>query len=163
MPGPFPLQDVGDFVTGEDGNASASSGAPSLITAAGGLDALKVTGATVDRRASAGIGIAHSAFICTGFLAALDTAETLSLAHEYQDSADDSTWNTAVVIEASTVKATAASAGNERGVDEHKLALTALLRYVRINVTPDLSRGGTDTALFFTVVVLGGWTQVPAT
>lgn len=155
----FPLNDVGDFLTGNDGCASANSGAPSLITAAGALDNVKVTGQTVDRKS--GTAIAYSAFIQTGYLAALADTETISLAHEYQDSADDSTWNTAVAIEAATVKATSSGGTNERGVDEHKLDLSSLYRYIRINVTPNLSASATDTCLFFTVVTLGGWSQVP--
>ena len=155
----FPLNDAGAFVTSNDGCASENSGAPSLITAGAGLDNVEVEGQTVNRLS--GTAIAHSAIIATGWLAALDNAETLSLAHDYQDSADDSTWNTAVEIEALTVKQTATSATNFRGVDEHDLALSSLLQYIRINVTLDLSRGATDTALFFTVVTLAGWTQVP--
>jgi len=155
----FPLNDAGAFVAAKDGNASENSGAPSVITAAAGLDNVKVTGQTVDRKS--GTAIAHSAIIATGWLAALTDTKTLSLAHEYQDSADDSTWNTAVAIEAATVKQTAVASTNYRGVSEHNLALSSLSRYIRINVTLDLNAGATDTALFYTIVVLAGWTQVP--
>jgi hypothetical protein len=155
----FPLNDAGAFVSSHDGNASENSGAPSLITAAGALDNVEVEGQTVDRKS--GSAIAHSAIIATGWLAALTDTKTLSLAHAYQDSADDSTWNTAVAIEAATVKQTAAASTNYRGVDEHDLNLRTLDRYIRINVTLDLNAGATDTALFFTVVTLAGWTQVP--
>lgn len=155
----FPLNDVGDFLTGHDGCASANSGAPSLITAGGALDNVKVTGQAVDRKS--GSAISYSAFIQTAYLAALSDTKSLTLAHEYQDSADNSTWNTAVVIEAATTKATSDGGTNERGVDVHKLSLLALDRYVRVNVTPDLTATGTDTCLFFTVITLGGWSQVP--
>ena len=155
----FPMADVGAFIKAFDGNASENAAAPSLITAGAGLDNTKVTGVSIDRKS--GTALARSSVIATGYLTALDTAETLSLAHEYQDSDDNSTFNTAVVIEAATVKETAAAAGNFRDVDEHDLSLLPLARYFRINVTLDLSRGGTDTALYFTVVMLGGWTQIP--
>lgn len=156
----FPQNEIGAHVSSSDGCASENSGAPSLVTAAGTGDNTKVTGQTIDRLS--GTAICHSCVVATGYLAALQASETLSLAHEYQDSTDNSTWNTAVAIEAATTKATGESGGsNERGVDEHDLALSSLARYFRINVTPNLSASGTDTCLFFTVVTRGGWTQVP--
>jgi hypothetical protein len=149
---------IGGYVTTHDACSSESSGAPSVITAAGGLDNVKVTGQTIDRVSSDG-GMAQSAVISTAYLAALTAAKTLSLAHEYQDSDDGSSWNTAVAIEAAAVKAT--GAGNKRGVDEHNLDLRGLARYVRINVTADLSNTATDTATFHTEAVLGGYDRLP--
>lgn len=151
------FRDVGDFVTVNDACSSENSGAPSLITAAGTGDATKVTGQTVDRKV--GTAKARSCVVSTAYLAALTAAKTISLAHEVQYSDDGSTWDTAVVIEASAVKAT--GAGNKRGVDEHKINLESQKRYFRINVTPDLSHTSTDTATFHTTVVLGGFSQVP--
>lgn len=155
----FPLRELGPFVSSHDGNASENSGAPSVITAAGALDNVEVQGQTINRKN--GTALAHSAVIATGWLAALTNAKTLSLAHEYEDSDDDVTYNTAVAIEAATVKQTATSTTNFRGVDEHDLSLNALAQYFRINVTADLNASGTDTVLFFTIVTLGGWTQIP--
>lgn len=157
----FPLNNVGQYVVAKDACSSANSGAPSLITAAGTGDATKVTGQTLDRKQSDG-ALAHSCVVSTAYLAALQATETLSLAHELQESADGSTWDTAEAIEASTVKATGEAGGsNERGVDEHSVNLMARKRYIRFNVTPDLSASGTDTATFHTQAVLGGFDIIP--
>lgn len=155
----YPLNELGPHVKAYDGAASHNANAPSLITAAGTGDNTKVTGRTVNR--FNGTALAHSAVVATGYLAALTDTKTISLAHEIQESADNSSWDSAEAIEALTVKATSSGGTNERGVDVHDLSLTARKQYFRINVTPDLSAGATDTALFFTVVILGGWTQVP--
>lgn len=152
-----PSTNLGAFTKSYDGNASANSGAPVLVTAGGTGDGVKVTGQTVDRYASG--ALADSAVVQTGYLAALTAAKTLSLAHEIQESDDDSTWDTAVAIEASTVKAT--GAGNKRGVDVHDLDLRGRKRYFRINVTPTLSHTSTDTCTYHTVVTCGGYDVTP--
>lgn len=154
-----PLNDIGSLISSSDGNASESSGAPSLITAAGTGDNTKVTGQVINRKS--GVALAHSAVVATGWLAALTNAKTFSLAHEIAESSDGSNFDTAEVIEALAVKKTATSTTNFRGVDEHDVNLMGRKQYFRVNVTPDLNASGTDTALFFTVIVLGGWTQIP--
>jgi hypothetical protein len=156
-----PSQDLGNLTKAADANASASSGAPVLILAGGTGDGVKITGQSIDRYASDGIAIADSVVVTTSYLAALADTKTLSLAHEVQYSADNSSWDTAVVIEASTVKATSSGGTNERGVDEHNLNLRGQKRYFRINVTPDLSATGTDTATFHTIATMGGYDKVP--
>lgn len=155
----FPMNSVGQYVTMEDGNASATAGAPILVTAGGAGDNVKVDGATIDRKN--GTALAHSAKVGTGFLFALADTKTISLAHEIQESSDGSSWDTAEVIEASTVKATSDGGTNERGVDEHSIDLMGRKRYFRINVTPDLSATATDDGFVFTIVALGGWDQIP--
>lgn len=152
-----PSQDLQGHVISKDANHSANSGAPVLITAGGTGDGVKITGQTIDRLSSG--CMADSCQVATAYLASLTAAKTLSLAHEYQDSADGSTWNTAVVLEASTVKET--GAGNKRGVDEHDINLRSLQRYIRVNVTPDLSHTSTDTCTFATIVTLGGFSKGP--
>lgn len=159
MSSPMPLGTANQFVKMFDANASENSGAPSVITAAAGLDNVKVTGQTIDRKS--GTALAHSAEIATSWLAALTNTKTLSLAHEIQESADDSTWDTAEVIEAATVKQTATSSTNFRGCDRHRLNLMGRKRYFRINVTLDLNAGATDTAEFMTQACLTGWNQTP--
>mgnify|MGYP001567928439 CR=1 FL=1 len=156
----FPLNEVGAFIKSYDGNAGANAGAPSLITAGGGLDNLKVNGQNVNRLN--GTALAHSAVAATSYLAALGAAETLSLAHEIQESANGSSYDTAEVIQAATVVATDSGAGsNMRGVSEHDVSLRARKQHFRINVTPNMSRANTDTCTFHTLITLGGWTQVP--
>lgn len=155
-----PKTDLGSHVVVLDANASADSAAPSLITAAGTGDATKVTGVGIDRKQ--GQTLALSAAVTTSFLAALADTKTLSLAHEIQYSSDNSTFDTAVVLEASAVKATGETGGtNERGQAEFSINLISQKRYFRINVTPDLSATGTDTASFATQAALGGFSELP--
>lgn len=124
-------------------------------TAAGTGDATAVTGATIDRL---GFG---SAKVVVSWKTSLTASQTLSLAIAYQDSADGTTWNTAVALQAATVMATGALTNS---VDEVQFSLdmTSLARYVRINFTPDLSHSGTDTAVVGAVLILGGADTLPA-
>jgi hypothetical protein len=157
---PSQRQNIGAKLKSLDACSSENAGAPSVITAGGALDNSKVTGQTIDRYQ--GGGLAQSAVITTQVLAALAAAETCKLAHEYQTSADGSSWDTAVVIEAATTYLTGpGGGGNKRGQAEFNLDLKGLKRYVRVNVTLDLSRANTDTASFATVVALGGFDVLP--
>jgi hypothetical protein len=127
----------------------------SSATAAGTGDATAVTGATIDRL---GFG---SGKLVISYLTSLTAAKTLSYAVEYQDSADGSTWNTAVAIQAATVAKTGAATAAVGRV-EFNVNLNSLARYVRFNFTPDLSHSGTDTALSCAMFMLGGADTLPA-
>ena len=161
--GNHPAQDLDAVVTEHDANSSENSGAPSLIVAGGGLDNVEVQGQTIDRRAAVGPAgnFADSAVIATQFLAALADTETLSLRHRIEESDDGSSFDAPEELEAPTVVALASGAENKRGVREVKLTLRGRKQFYRINVTPDLSRGATDTASFATVVTQGGYDQHP--
>jgi hypothetical protein len=124
-------------------------------TAAGTGDATAVTGATIDRQ---GFG---SAKVVVCWLTTLTAAKTLSLAVAYQDSADGSSWNTAVALQAATVMATGELTASKDEV-EFNLDMSGLQRYVRINFTPDLSHTGTDTAVVAATIILGGADELPA-
>ena len=157
-----PAQDLGSHVTGSIASASVNSGAPSLVTAAGTGDATKVTGDTVDRKVSGGSALADSLVLVTAYLAALADTKTLSFAIELQESSDDSSWDTAEVVIAATVVATGTTGGtNETGVNVQNISLRSRKRYIRFNLTPDLSATATDTALFTASAVLGGYEQLP--
>lgn len=135
------------------GYAQDSSADP-LITVAGATeDNVKVTGETIDR-----MGYDSAVFVLTGSTV-LTAAKTCSVAVEYQDSADGSTWNTAVALQASTVLAT--GAGTKDLLLELALNLRPLLRYVRFNVTLDLSNTSTDTAEWTAAAILGGKESLP--
>lgn len=138
---------------------SANSGAPSLITAAGTGDATKVTGQSIDllRKTNGGSGT-----LVTGGLTALTAAATLTIAVELQESADNSTWDTAEVVQAATTAATSAGGGNVHFVVQNGILLKSRKRYIRFNITPNLSAGATDTALFSSVFVIGGDDILPA-
>lgn len=165
MGGPFPLNDIGAFVSSHfanfSGDAAAITRAPVLIVAAAGLDNLKFLGFAIDRRSADNPGMAMSVAIATQWLATIANTKTLSLAHEIQESADGTNFDTAEVIEALTVKETASSSTNFHDVDEHDLDLTGRKRYYRINVTLDLNAGSADVASFSTEAKQGGWTIVP--
>jgi len=156
----FPLNSFSQYVVVKDACSSENSGAPSVITAAAGLDNVKVTGQTIDRKQSNG-ALAHSMSVCTAWVAALTDTKTMSLAHEIQESDDGSTWDTAEAIEAATVKVTSDGGGNERGEEEYAVDLMSRKRYFRINVTLDLNAANTDTASFHTVAVMGGFDILP--
>ena len=140
-----------------DANSSADSAAPVLILAGGTGDGVKITGETVDTQGYSSVAVV------TGYLAALADTKTLSFAHELQESSDDSTWDTAEVVEAATVYGTGTTGGtNERGKAEFAIDMKLRKRYIRFNVTPDMSATGTDTATFHTIAVMGGANVLPA-
>lgn len=123
--------------------------------AAGTGDNTAVTGATIDRQ---GFG---SGKAVVSWRTSLTAAKTLSLAVAYQDSADGSTWNTAVALQASTVVKTGAATNSVDEV-EFNIDFSGLQRYIRINFTPDLSHTSTDTVDIGAVLILGGADTLPA-
>jgi hypothetical protein len=133
--------------------ATPGTGAPELMVAAGAGDATKVVGNAINRYS---YGMPQSALaVVTSFLNLADT-ETYSLAVEIQESADGSTWDTAEVIQASTVVKTASGAFTDGHVECYPIYLGDRKQYFRINVTPDFSASGTDTGTMQTAVILGG-------
>lgn len=156
-----PATDVGSQIKIFDACSSANSGAASLITAGGTGDGTKQTGQTLDTLDATG-GKAKSCKLATAYLASLADGETISLTHELQESADGSSWDTAEVVEAVTVKATSSGGTNERGSDEHEISLVGRKRYIRFNVTGTMSAGSSDTAQFHTVAVFGGYDNTPS-
>lgn len=147
-----PLTDLGGHVKSLYGGCTNTAGAPIVVVAAGAGDGVAITGATIDRLNF------ESAVVVLPFLAALQQDETLTISSlEYQESADGSSWDTAVSIDASEVVATGDTGGsNESGQLAVKVDLESKKRYIRFNFTPDLSAGATDTAIVASVVVLGG-------
>jgi hypothetical protein len=138
------------------------------VTAAGAGDNTAVTGATIDTR---GYG---SAKFCVAWMTTLASAQTLKIAAEYQESDDNSSWDTAVALQAATTvktgAATAALGTTEFNVEfggkangTASASQTLGRRYIRFNYTPDLSAGSADTADTSAVAVLGGATDLPTT
>jgi hypothetical protein len=151
----FPMQDASGYLNAKYAGCTVNSGAPIAITAAGTGDATAVTGETLDRYGTGAQSLADHATVVLPYLAALTAAKTLSLAVEYQTSADGSSWDTAVALQASTVAAT--GAGNIDGALQFNVDLSGLKRYFRVNYTPDLSNTATDTAIVMAVVVFSGY------
>lgn len=125
-------------------------------TAAGTGDNTAVTGATIDRQ-----GYGSGKFV-VAWKTTLGASETLTIAAEYQDSADGSTWNTATSLQAATTVKTGA-ATNAVGEEEFNVDFAGLQRYVRFNFTPNLSAAGTDTAVVAGTLIMGGADELPAT
>lgn len=120
-------------------------------TAGGTGDNTKVTGATIDRQ---GFG---SAAVSINYLAALAQGATLSFAVEVQESDDGTTWGTATALQSAAIAATGGTGGStEKGTVKVCDSYETRARYVRYNVTPDLSASGTDTLSFGVQAILGG-------
>lgn len=120
-------------------------------TAGGSGDNTKVTGQTINRQGFL------SGVLAVAFKATLAEDETVSFAVEVQESADGSNWGTAEVLQAATVAATGDTGGStEYGVVEINENLKGRKKYVRYNITPDLSATTTDTLTWGATFVLGG-------
>ena len=125
--------------------------------AAGTGDATKVTGTTVDRRDF------YAGALVIAFSAVLAATKTVSFAVEIQESADGSTWGTAEALQAATVAETGESGGStEVGTVQINVNYLGRKRYVRFNVTPDLSNTATDTLAWRAAAILGGANTLPA-
>lgn len=148
---------IGDLVTADFGGSPLNSTTPIIVTAAGTGDNTAVTGKSVDR-----LGY-ESLTALIGCHAKMAATETLSIAAEYQESDDNSSWDTAVALQASTVALTGGSGGTtEFAVLKFDLDLRGKKRYIRINHTPNLSAGSADIAATMVIVVKGGADVLPA-
>jgi len=153
-----PKTDINAHVLGAAANAQATAAGVAIVLTAGATeDNVEVEGQTINRQGFS------SCVVMIPFLATLAQDKTLSFGVKYQDSADGSTWNTAVVMQAATVAATGDTGGsNESGIVTLNLLLDPLAQYIRFNITPDMSATGTDTAVWAAACVLGGDDTLPA-
>ncbi len=123
-------------------------------TAGGAGDNTELVGEILDRQGY------ESCMIAVPYKAALGTAESLSLALTVEESLDGVTFDAAAVLLASTAVATQAAAGTCQDVYFLKVNLSGVgaprKRYLRFNLTPNLSRANTDTAILSALVILGG-------
>ncbi|MER9768878.1 hypothetical protein NKJ09_22760 [Mesorhizobium sp. M0189] len=133
--------------------------------AAGTGDATEVDCAWVDRMLD-NVGMALSAKLVITYTAALETGETLSFAGNFQDAsalagtgaADYSTAFAAAVV------ATGDSGGStETGTYEVDVDLAGAREFIRAQITPNLSRGATDTCEWSASLVLFGDHRQPST
>jgi hypothetical protein len=155
----FPLNSAGQYMAAHDANSSENSDVPSLVTAGGTGDGTKNTGKTIDRKS--GTALAHSMVLVTGWLASLTDTKSISFTIELQESANDSSWDSAEVVQALTVEKLATATTEYRGVNEQSIDLMTRKRYIRFNVTCTMSNTTTDIATFHSIGVLGGWNQIP--
>lgn len=124
----------------------------SSATAAGTGDNTAVVSATIDRAGAA--NTYDSAVLNLAYVTTLTADKTLSFTVSYTHSDDDSTYTSAVTLQAATVAKTGAvTAGT--GLVTIPFNMIGIKRYVKISVTPDLSHSGTDTATWMGTLVLG--------
>lgn len=139
--------------------------------AAGSGDNTLVTSAFVDRemRDAAGAaqvgGLAMSAKLIITYTAALGNNETLSFAVQARDAVDAAgadAANYGDVAMASTVVATADSGGStEVDTAEVDIDLASARQFIGFQITPNLSRGATDTAEWSANIVFFGHSRTP--
>lgn len=154
----LPSTDLGAYVAVNAAGAPLVSSAPSEITAAGTGDNTKVTGQSIDLLNKGDGGC----LIISG-VATLQAAETFKWAVEIQESADGTNWDTAEVLQAATTLATGGEGGStEYFVGKLDVNLKKRKRYVRFNVTPDLSASGTDKQVSSWLLLSGGGNVIPA-
>ena len=130
-------QDIGAMIDGVTGMVAK---APALIVAGGAGDNVLRVGSIIDRQSF------YSCVLTVAAEAALADGETLSLAVQIEESTDGSSFDTPEVLQASTILLSSSGGTNEIGVLEIDVNLNVRKQFVRFGVTPDLSRGATDTA-----------------
>jgi hypothetical protein len=132
---------------------------PVSATAGGAGDGTEVDGLTIDQQSL------PTKFNSVDFeivaKAVLAEDKTLSVTGNLQDSADGSAW-TDITTPATLLTLTGGSGGStERGVARMGVDLTKYRRYVRCQVTPELSATATDTANLQGIAVFGGGQVLP--
>lgn len=136
-------------------NASDSGSA----TAGGTGDATAVNGIIIDRDAH---GHALSACFATRYKTTLAQTKTLTLAYSLKHGDDSGLSDVSEFASGSVVVATGPTGGaTVRDILRTAIDLAGAKRYIRFDVTPDLSASGTDTAEFSTVAVFGGLYKLP--
>ena len=129
--------------------AKAFGGIGGRLLAGGTGDNAKVNGTGFDRMAPGEQGY-NSCLIVVSGAAVMASGKTLSIALEIQESADNITFDTAVVIFATKVVATEPVLVFQTS---DAVDLKKRKRYIRANVTPDLNASGTDTAHWGSAIV----------
>lgn len=122
------------------------------VTAGGSGDATEVNGAWIAKGSAEGIAVA------VAFTADLDADETLTLEGNLQDASDISGTGAAdhgTAVAATTVATGGAGGTTETGVAVFDFPVQSADDFVRIQFTPNLSRGATDTANITAFAILG--------
>jgi hypothetical protein len=132
--------------------------ANTAVTAGGGGDNSAVTGVIIDRAA---LGWAESLVVAILFTTTLAAAQTLSVGWTLQHG-EDAGLSDAATLASAGAAVVATGAGTVAGQLEAGVSLRGARRYVRLNFTPDLSAGATDTAALAAALVFGGANRLPA-
>lgn len=157
-----------DYMNGGYEVAAARVAGNNTLTAAGAGDATEVNGAWIDRTLGGLFAAAMSAKLCMNYTTTLgNSGETLKFGVTLQD-ADDINGTGAADVNgadgtlAATVASTATSGGSTNtGVAEVDIDLAPCKQFFRVQITPDLSAAGTDTAAWSSVMLLFGADRQP--
>ena len=131
------------------------------IVAGGAGDNTEVDGDSVDRMADVRRHL--NANVVINWSATLQQDETLTLQLQLQDSADDTVWaDFGDPVDFATVATGPTGGGTVNGVSNHGVDIAGTRRYIRTQITPDLSAADTDTADISAVWILAGADRTPA-
>lgn len=140
--------------------ASVNALSPYTATAGGAGDNTQQTGITLDRQS---IGREYlSAQVAIPYKATLAAAKKVTVSSIVEDSADGASWATYVTgLSSSVVGSTTSTAAQTlNSALTYNVDLGSARRYVRVDVTADLSAANTDTFAFAAVAALGGQDRI---
>lgn len=159
------------FSTIHNGGAysrSARGSGNNAATAGGSGDATEVNGAWQSREDAKGIAL--SVKVIVSYTATLAQGATLKFAMNLQDASDSAGTGAAdyPLNEANTIASTTAATGGtggstETGTFEMDVDLAGAKKFIRAQVTPDLSAANTDTAAWHMDYVFYGHQRGPTT
>lgn len=133
-------------------------------TAAGSGDNTLVTGTAIDRTSKTAFPGGPPKCLALGlnYTTTLASAETLTLGSVLiEHSPDNSAWETLATAASGTVETGGSGGTTNTGVYQMNANLETAEKWVRCKFTPDLSRGGTDTAQISATFAFAGFDQLP--
>jgi hypothetical protein len=143
--------------------AAVDTGVAFNSVAAGANDNAEKAGVIIDRTLH---GNALSASLIIQYVATLTDAKKLNVGYRIEHGDDAALADTADLIKvlpaAGTVLNAPAGGGAASGVTKVDLDLGGAKRYLRVNVTADLSAVGADVAVAAEVLAMGGEQVLPA-
>ena len=141
--------------------AAVDTGLNYNVVAAAGSDNAEVAGVIIDRESH---GMPLSGCILIGWKATLGAAATLSIGYrlEHGDAANlsDTADFAKQLCAGNVVQTASASGGTYHGVLKVDLDLAGAKRYLRLNITEDLSAANTDVAVLSASPMVFGGEQV---
>lgn len=144
----------------------------SAWTAGGASDNVQFFGSSIDRMAMSTGSLARTLDVVVAWDATLGSGNTLSLAFDVQDSADNSTFADYATEAATTVATGPSGGGRVQGVTRLVVAssdkptgtpgitIGSARRYLRFGLTPHLSAANTDTGVVQAVGIFAGFDQL---
>ena len=129
------------------------------VAAGGAGDNAQIVGSSIDLLSLA--THAQSVAFVVPAEATLGQDETLTVTADIQQSADGSTWSELVASQTILTLTGGTGGSTEKSAAKIGADLTKGDRYVRVRVTPDLSRANTDTAKVMGAAVFGGLQELP--